>query len=504
MKRCSALIFLACAAWQLSGDAAADTNRLVILHTNDTHSIIDPYYENGMGGVARRKVVIDSVRKAEENVLLVDAGDVVQGSLYFTLFGGDVEQKVMNALGYDIQIPGNHEFDNGMEAMARYVEGLEADYISSNYDVRHTPLEEHVKPYTVREFDGKKIGFMGININPKGLIDSLKSEGVVYTDAIKAANAMAWYLRNIEHCDYVVAITHVGYDTGAPVSDRRIAEATEGIDIVIGGHSHTVVNPEADKALPSRFVNVAGDTVLVAQTGKYGANIGEIVLDLDSGRSDYQLIGVDSRLDGRIDEEFVEMLEPFRTPVDSVMNLKVGMATAKFDRRPALMNWMADFVFRKGEQIAREPVDMSIVNIGGIRSPFDKGPITKGEIMQAFPFDNYVVVLEIDGRNLAATLDSLAAHGGNGVSFNVRATIDPQQRRCASATINGRPIDADRTYRVATINYLAAGNDGMEPLANGKVVAASRDYLYDDMIHAFESGFLKGRKQKPDLTERMK
>lgn len=504
MKRCFSLVIPVCAALQFSSVISAETNRLVILHTNDTHSIIDPYFENGLGGVARRKVLIDSVRNAEDNVLLVDAGDVLQGSLYFTLFGGEVEQKVMNALDYDIQIPGNHEFDNGMEALGRYVEGLDADYISSNYDLRHTPLENLVKPYTLREVDGKKIGFMGINVEPKGLIDSIKSAGVVYTDAVKAANAMAWYLRNVEHCDYVVAVTHIGYDSNPSVSDRRIAEDTEGIDIVIGGHSHTTIDPNAPKPLESRFVNTVGDTVLVAQTGKYGANVGEIVLDLNTGKSDYRLIKVDGRLDSRVDDDFLEMLKPFKAPVDSVMNLKVGVATERFDRYPALMNWMADFVLRQGKQLISGPVDMSIVNYGGIRSPFHKGPITKGEIMQSFPFDNYVVVLEISGRDLTATLDALAANGGNGVSANVSATIDAEGRRCASATIDGKNIDPDRTYRVATINYLAAGNDGMEPLARGKVVASSPEYLYDDMINAFERGFLKGRKQKPDYTERMK
>ena len=138
--------------------AQASDNRLVILHTNDTHSIIDPYYENDLGGVARRKALIDSVRSVEPNVLLVDAGDVLQGSLYFTLFGGEVEQNVMNRLGYDIQILGNHEFDNGMEALKKYLSGLKADRITSNYDLAATDLKDLFSPYTTRTVAGKKIG----------------------------------------------------------------------------------------------------------------------------------------------------------------------------------------------------------------------------------------------------------------------------------------------------------------------------------------------------------
>lgn len=124
--------------------------------------------------------------------------------------------------------------------------------------------------------------------------------------------------------------------------------------------------------------------------------------------------------------------------------------------------------------------------------------------MQTFPFDNYEVVLEISGRDLIATMDSIAAHGGNGVSRNVSATIDPAARRCVTLTVGGKPVDPDKTYHVATINYLAGGNDGMEPLRNGRVIARSDSYLYDDMIRAFESGRLKGKKQRPDMTVRMK
>ena len=495
----------AVAAYALSIPAyASDSDRLVILHTNDTHSIIDPYYRDNLGGVLRRKALIDSVRSVEPNVLLVDAGDVLQGSLYFTLFEGKVEQMVMNGLGYDVQILGNHEFDNGMEKLANYLKGLNADLIATNYDLSHTDIDRYFKPYTIKEVDGKRIGFLAININPEGLIASAKCTGVEYLDAVKAANAMAWYLRHVEHCDYVIAVSHIGYDEKGKISDAMLARNTEGIDVIIGGHSHTLVNPDAANPLPSRFVNLAGDTVLVAQTGRYGANLGEITLDLNSGKADSKIITVTDRLDSNADPELAKLIGPYKHKVDSVYAIKVGTAETPFECRPELMNWMADFVLDDSRRLTKKKIDMAIVNVGGIRSPFPAGDITKGMIMQAFPFDNYEVVLEISGADLAATLDSLAANGGNGVSRNVRADMDVPGRRCVKATVNGRPIDPSRTYYVATINYLAQGNDGMGPLKRGHIVAQSKNFLYDDMINAFEKGFLKKKKQRPDSTVRMK
>lgn len=499
----TALLFVAGLA---STAAAADNcDTLRILHTNDTHSIIDPYHANGLGGVARRKALIDSVRAEHPDVLLVDAGDALQGSLYFTLFGGEVEQKVMNALGYDIQILGNHEFDNGMEALEKYISGLKSKKLATNYDLSSTSLGRYFSPYTVVETPGgHRVGFLAINIEPAGLIDSAKSVGVVYLDAIKAANAMAWYLKHIEKADKVVAISHIGYDGEGPVSDRVIAGNTENIDIIIGGHSHSVVDPADPDGLQSRFVNLAGDTVLVAQTGKYGANVGEVTLDFCSGAATSKLIPVNSRLDNRFDAQLTNLLAPYKQPVDSILGIKLSVATSDFDKKPALMNWMADFIFDDARRLTNKKIDMAIVNVGGIRSTFPAGPITKGEIMQTFPFDNYEVVLEISGRDLIATMDSIAAHGGNGVSRNVSATIDPAARRCVTLTVGGKPVDPDNTYHVATINYLTGGNDGMEPLRNGRVIARSDSYLYDDMIRAFESGRLKGKKQRPDMTVRMK
>ena len=487
----------------LSTHFVGANDRVVILHTNDTHSIIDPYFVNNLGGVARRKALIDSVRNVEQNVLLVDAGDAMQGSLYFTLFEGEVEKRVMNELGYDVQIIGNHEFDNGMEKLKSYVADLNSDLISTNYDFTTTDLHSYFKPYVVKTIGSRRIGFIGINIDPHGLIDSVKCIGVEYLDPFKAANSMAWYLKKIVKVDAVVAITHIGYNDRDGVSDVKLAESTENIDVIIGGHSHTLINPALENSRQSRFKNAVGHDVLVAQTGKYGANVGEIVIDFANNTINSKIHSVTSRFDDRLDTDILQVIAPYKEPVDSICNFKVGKASGAFDRKSSLLNWMADFVLTDAKRLTDKKIDLSLVNAGGVRSSWSKGAITKGGIMQSFPFDNYEVVLEISGANLIATLDSIAAHGGNGVSRNVRAVINPKERRCEEVTIDGMPIVPYRIYRVATINYLASGNDHMDGLKYGVIIAKSENYLYDDMINAFESGWLRGKTQIPDDKMRM-
>lgn len=483
---------------------SAQAEKLVILHTNDTHSQIDPN-EKGLGGVARRKALIDSVRSVQPNVMLVDAGDAVQGTLYFSLFGGEVESKVMNMLGYDIQILGNHEFDNGMEALAGYLKNLNARKLSSNYRTDGTPLEGLLDPYYIKEVGGKKIGFIAINLIPKGMISDEKSEGLVWLDGLEAADSFAWILKNYYGCDKVVAVTHIGYEKQPGYSDTDIASRSKNIDVIIGGHSHTVIDPTNPGSKSSKVVNAVGDTVLVAQTGKAGQNVGEIIIDLDNGATDYKLIPVNSRLDAVADAQVESLIAPYRERIDSVMNIRIGKSAAEMPNgRGALLNFVSDFVLDAANYYKIGKSDLAIMNVGGLRRPMLKGPITKGEIMQIMPFDNSIEVIELSGADLLEAFDVMAARGGDGVSRNVRAIFNPSTGKCTSVTIDGKPIDPDKTYRLATINYLAGGGDYMVPLTRGKRVGISDNVLYDDMINFLVSGPYKGKTVRPDNTMRMK
>lgn len=487
----------------VTGSTIGRADRLVILHTNDTHSQIDPNDSN-LGGILRRKVLVDSVRESTPNVLLVDAGDAVQGTLYFSLFGGEVERKLMNALGYDIQILGNHEFDNGMNSLAEQYAQSDAVKLTTNYDLSGTPLDSLFQPYTIKRIGDKKIGFIGINLRPEGMVAEGKYDGVKYLDGLKAANATAWHLKHNERVDMVVALTHVGYRRQPDYSDLDLAARSENIDVIIGGHSHTLIDASRPDAPDHRVPNAVGDTVVIAQLGKGGVHLGEVDIDLDSRRISTRVIPVDKRLDARIDQETASILEPYRHSVDSIRAIKIGRATRDFrTSEPGLLNLISDFIADKGQALTTQTVDMAIMNKGGIRCDMPKGDITKGRVMMMMPFDNRVYVLEIKGSDLLEAFDVMASRYGDGVSRGVEIAYDPTTLRCVSATINGTPVDPEKTYCIATIDYLAHGGDYMVPLKRGRLLASSDNVLYDDLINFLVSGPYKGKKLTPDNTLRM-
>lgn len=502
--RILALTVAAACVWSASAE------RLVILHTNDTHSQIDPDDRDNLGGIGRRKVIVDSVRAAEDHVLMIDAGDAVQGTLYFNLYGGKVEQLAMNALGYDLRILGNHEFDNGADSLAHVLALADSKFLSTNYDLHGSGLEDMFDATEVIDIDGHSIGFMAINLDPAGMISEGNYDGVRYLDAIEAADAAAWWLRNEEHCDLVVAITHIGYNPVTPPGDMMLASHSKNIDIIIGGHSHDTIDPRSDKyrwLIP----NAEGRNVLVTQAGKQGKNVGEITVDLETLVPSYRLIPVDSRLDARLDREFDEMLAPYRAGVDSLMTrVPVGRTHRELPQESAaLLNWATDVVLDRGRQMA-DSVDFAILNKGGLRRGLPKGTVHEGQIITMMPFDNHVEVIDIKGADLIEAFGQMARVDGNGVSDGVEITFVPgteelrkADARVVSATLGGRQIEPERIYRVATIDYLSGGGDYMPSLRNHTTVARSENTVYEDLLEYLRRGNGRGRTINPPAEARM-
>lgn len=479
--------------------------RVAIIHTNDTHSQIDPL-DNGLGGVARRAALIDSLRRAEPNLILVDVGDAWQGSVFFTIYKGEVEQGIINLLDYDYQLVGNHEFDNGLEMLARQHSKSSAKLLASNYNFDGTPLQGMYEPFAIKEIDGKRIGFIPLNINPIGLIDPANFVGVQYTNQNEAAQALAWYLKNVEKVDKVVVLSHIGYTAINEPGDADIARNSRYIDAIIGGHSHTYIDPNSPKA---RIKNLDGKDVLVLQTKSKGQYLGELILDFDTDTLSAKLLPVDAHLDAKLDNPTTakvnKFIEQYRHAVDSISAIVVGKTAYDFpEGSTRLVNLLSDYTKQRGEKLSDAPVDLAIMNVGGIRSGMRQGNVTKGVIMGMLPFDNSVVVMDIKGRDLIANIDSMAALGGQGVSHGVKIEFNPATHKVLSAEINGKPIDPDKTYRLATISYLAQGGDRMTPLRNGTIIARSKNILFQDLIDDFEKGGLWHKKKiKPDDDARM-
>lgn len=266
-----------------SAPAKKGMTKITILHTNDTHSRIEPFpnedprYPN-MGGFARRAALVKEIRRNEENVLLFDAGDVFQGSPYFNYYEGELEFKLMSEMGYNAGTIGNHEFDNGLESLAKQMQFATFPFICSNYDFSNTPLQGKTLPYKVFELDGVKIGVFGLGIELQGLVLDWAFGNTKYIDpAIKAAE-MSYTLKKELKCDIVICLSHIGFSYQTKkVSDISIAKQSKNIDIIIGGHSHTFL----DK--PVIFRNSDGKEVIIAQVGWGGIKLGRIDFYLKKG-----------------------------------------------------------------------------------------------------------------------------------------------------------------------------------------------------------------------------
>ncbi len=512
LKRCMmTLIFAGCLV------TGASAEHLVLLTTNDTHSNIDSD-DKGVGGVLPRLAIIDSVRKAEKNVLLIDAGDAVQGTLYFKYFRGDVEYPLFNKMKYDIRILGNHEFDNGIEELAKYWKGVKATRLSANYDFSRTPAKGLFKPYEIRRIGSKKIGFIGVNVNPESLISKANTGDMGFEPAIVSANRWADYLKNEKKCDLVVVVSHIGYNPGqGKEGDVEMARKSKNIDIIIGGHSHTFVNPSDSTATPCWISNADGKPVLVTQTGKYGRNVGYINIDLDhitDRKYDYEFIPVTARFSPEVyNKEIEAFLAPYRVKVDSVNHLQVGYSMGAYPNGRTtgpLANWTADMGEWLGMTIADSlraagrdigNVDFAIMNVGGIRQPMPEGMVSEGLILSMFPFSNKLMLISIKGEDIIETMKVVAPKGGESISDGLCVLTD-SENRAIDVVLNGNRIDAGKYYTVLTIDYIAEGNDDMTPMARHKLLWEDRTDLGQRVLQYMHHTAAMGIPVCPDTAPR--
>ncbi len=260
----------------------AALEKICILHTNDTHSRIDPFPDNdpnypGMGGYARRARLIKQFRATEDHVLLLDAGDIFQGTPYYNLYGGEPELKLMSKMGYDAAAFGNHEFDNGLDGFKKVQPFATFPFLVANYDFSQTILAGSIQAYTILKKGGKKIGVYGLGIDPEGLVSRSLYGDTKYLDPIAIAGEVEERLFKRDRCDLIICLSHLGfnYETDR-VSDVMIASHTRHTDIIIGGHTHNLLDP------PEVIVNQSGNNVTIAQAGYGGAYLGKLNVYFDT------------------------------------------------------------------------------------------------------------------------------------------------------------------------------------------------------------------------------
>jgi 5'-nucleotidase len=280
-------VLLSAGGFSLSSFQSIGSKQLTVLHTNDVHSYIDPFPADhpknpNMGGVARRAALIEKIRSENPNVLLLDSGDIFQGTPYFNYYGGELEFKLMSMMKYDLATIGNHDFDNGIDGLYAQLPNATFEFVSANYDFKNTIMDGHVKPYKIFDKNGIRVGVFGLGVELEGLVDKRNSKETVYHEPVSVAQEMSRVLKHEKKCDLIICLSHIGYqykNEPDKICDIKLATLTKDIDLIIGGHTHTFL----DK--PTILKNIDGKDVLVNQVGCYGINLGRIDFYFDEQKN---------------------------------------------------------------------------------------------------------------------------------------------------------------------------------------------------------------------------
>ena len=436
--------------------AADSIVNLTIVHTNDTHARIES--GNNIIGFAKISTKVTELRAANPNLLLVDVGDTFHGQTIATLVEGESVVKVMNAMKYDVMVPGNHDFNYGKDRLLEIRDMLDFPMISANIT---TEMGTHFLPgFTIKKIDGVKIGIFGLTTPETAYKTHPKNvEGLTFDNPVERAQVMVNLLK--DYVDLVVCIGHIGEDAGSEFTSKKIIAAVDGIDVFIDGHSHTV-KPEGE---------VIGDTLLV-QTGAYDANLGIVNLTLTNGvvtakKASHLTTAQATNIVA--DPAILEVIAEISAANKLITEVNVGSTSVLLEGTREIVrtgesnlgNLITNaMLYETGAQIA-------ITNGGGIRASIEPGEITVGDVITVLPFGNYIVTLDVLGSDIIKALengitDYPAAKGAFPHVAGITYTFDPAKpamERITSVMFNGKELDPKMTYSVATNDFMAAGGD---------------------------------------------
>jgi len=496
MKRFAAIAALSASAFALSTGASFADYTLHILHINDWHSRIESNNkfestcsaeeeakDECIGGAARLVTAIAQERKKleGENVLLLNGGDNFQGSLFYTTYKGKVEAEFLNQMKFDAMTVGNHEFDDGEDALAPFLDVIQFPVLSANVQASAAAkVGDRIKPSVVLEVGGQKIGIIGAVTTETPEIAS-PGPNITIEDDIKTITAEVEKLK-AQGVNKIIALTHVGYPR-----DKEMIARIPGVDVVVGGHTHSLLSntdPKAEGPYPTMIDNPDGYKVPVTQAASYSKYLGEFKVVFDDNGVVKEASGDPIYLDAKIkpDEGVLARIKELGAPIEELKAKEVGETTAAVDgsrescraRECAMGNLISDAVL---DRVKGQGVTIAITNGGGVRASIDQGTVTMGEVLTVLPFQNTIATFQISGKDLVAALENgvsqLEEGAGRfaqvaGLKYSFDRSAPPQSRiKSVEVMENGNwtPIDPDKDYTVAANDYVRQGGDGYKIFA---------------------------------------
>ncbi|MBS3650400.1 5'-nucleotidase C-terminal domain-containing protein [Pseudaminobacter sp. 19-2017] len=532
MKKFAAIVALSASSLAISAGASFADYSLTILHINDWHSRIESNnkYESTcsaeeetkgecIGGAARLVTAINDRRKSLEgqNVILLNGGDNFQGSLFYTTYKGAAEAEFLNLMKFDAMTVGNHEFDDVEDALAPFLDVIKFPVLSANVQASAAAkVGDRIKPSVVLVIGGQKIGIIGAVTNDTPEIAS-PGPNITIEDDIKTITAEVEKLKG-QGVNKIIALTHVGYPR-----DKELIAKIPGVDVVVGGHSHSLLSntdAKAEGPYPTMIDNPEGYQVPVTQAASYSKYLGEFTVSFDDNGVVKEAKGDPLYLDNSIkpDEAVLARIKELGAPIEELKNKEVSETTKEIDgsrescraRECEMGNMVADAIL---DRVKGQGVEIVFQNGGGLRASIDQGVVTMGEVLTVLPFQNTLATFELSGKDVVASLEAGVSEVEEGkgkfpqvagLKYAFDASVKPNEGRIKSVEVmeNGawKPIDEAKTYKVATNNYVRQGGDGYALFASN----AKNAYDYGPSLEQVVADYLaNNRPYTPKLDGRI-
>ncbi|KAK8036116.1 hypothetical protein PG993_008730 [Apiospora rasikravindrae] len=477
-------------------------------HINDVHAHLDEFSSAGtdcakpergcFGGYARVKTAIEQTRPDHPDSLLLNVGDEFQGTLFYTFYKGEKIAETLNEIGFDAMTLGNHEFDGGDDELAGFIRNLTFPVVSANIVSDHPGLNASIKPYHV--FDEYELAVIGLTTDTVPDI-SKPGKGTKFGGHVASMQATIDHIRSTTDVKRIAAITHIGYD-----EDIKLAKATKGLHLIMGGHSHTLLGDMEGAAgkYPTVETNQDGDEVFIVTAYRWGEYLGYIDVTYDAEGKVLAYHGAPVHLTNatKQDEGLQKQVDEWRKPFDAFGAEEVGTTNVELDQTKCQKEecYLGDFVCDAMLQYRLDggsSAAFAFTNAGGIRATIDAGPITRGEVLTSFPFGNAVVELKYTGADLWKIFEGAvskvnqfngkALGGFFQVSRGVKVEYNPQNavgKRLVRLTVNDKPVDMQTEYSVVTIDFVATGGDNILEPVEGIVILDTMDEVLVDYIKA--------------------